>query len=408
MQSRSSALLSAPSHSLNIWQYSIQNRTWARHQPATNPPQGAVGESVACIAVGRDNSTCIWLLNLASWMWSELPGFFPRGARVYGMSAVGSVVYFMGSDLAEDLPSPVVHCDLSTFEPFVESSRGESKAGVKSLIFPPSMSVQITEPSTPLGTEGPSFFPPTSQSPPRHTEVAASVLPSYDTAPSPLNPRVATILFLTPYRKLHECHGDSQFEKLKNNLTSEWTTCAMIAMCFIGVNGAIFGFTKDSTIVTIDDIAERAVAVSMLSSVLSLAAAAWMYCVYYPQDGDTFRHQARDALNTYAIFSIRARVPFACDCVAIAAFIVFVLHSLIEVYPRDGGAARSCDRDPGGSQLDGILLLFRATCCRVYTTWPWADIPWDGSDTGDTASVMTVVGTEESGQKHDGVTSVPS
>ena len=55
------------------------------------------------------------------------------------------------------------------------------------------------------------------------------------------------------------------------------------------VNGAIFGFAKDSTIVAIDDFAERAVAVSMLSSVISLASAAWMYCIYYPQDGDKFR-----------------------------------------------------------------------------------------------------------------------
>ena len=32
------------------------------------------------------------------------------------MSAVGSIVYFMGVNLATDLPSPVVHCDLSIFK----------------------------------------------------------------------------------------------------------------------------------------------------------------------------------------------------------------------------------------------------------------------------------------------------
>lgn len=64
------------SHSLNIWQYSVQNRTWAKHNPTTNPPQGdgpnfptnlagcIVGENIACVAIQRDEGTCIWSLDL--------------------------------------------------------------------------------------------------------------------------------------------------------------------------------------------------------------------------------------------------------------------------------------------------------------------------------------------------------
>jgi len=105
-------------------------------------------------------------------------------------------------------------------------------------------------------------------------------------------------------------------------------------MCFIGVDSAIMGLSKDGTIMSIDGLGERAVAVSMMTSVIGLASSAWMYCVYYPQDGDTFRNRALDALNTYAIFSIRARVPVLCVGATIIAFIMFVLHTVANMFPE--------------------------------------------------------------------------
>lgn len=87
------------------------------------------------------------------------------------------------------------------------------------------MSVANTEPSTPISKE------PTSHAPhiplPKHTESAASFLPSYDNPPPPLNTTVAGVLFWSPYRRLHESKDDSEFEKIKNDLSHEWTNCAM-------------------------------------------------------------------------------------------------------------------------------------------------------------------------------------
>ena len=132
---------------LNIWQFSIPNRTWVRRSAATDPPQGSgkpwplllhgcmAGENIACISVGREEGTCVWALDLSgefvleaefprlillSWSsvcaWKEIPGFLPKGARVYGMSSVGSIVYFMGHGLDPTTSSPVVHCNMADFE----------------------------------------------------------------------------------------------------------------------------------------------------------------------------------------------------------------------------------------------------------------------------------------------------
>lgn len=72
---------------LNIWQYSMLNHTWSRRTAATSPPQGIgtiwplslcgclVGDDVACIALGRDDGTCIWALDLLSkWSLNALIG----------------------------------------------------------------------------------------------------------------------------------------------------------------------------------------------------------------------------------------------------------------------------------------------------------------------------------------------
>jgi hypothetical protein len=101
-------------------------------------------------------------------------------------------------------------------------------------------------------------------------------------------------------------------------------------------------------------------------------------------------------------------VPFACDCVAIGAFIVFVLHSLIEVYPEMVLPLAG---------LIGILVgLNWMVYCYYFVRLVLVSIRRGlgrifhrtGSDTEDTASVMTVVGTEESERKHDGAVSVSS
>lgn len=113
------------------------------------------------------------------------------------------------------------------------------------------------------------------------------------------------------------------------------------------------GLSKDGTIIQIDGFGERAVAISMMASVIGLAVSAWMYCVYYPQDGETFRvcpipypvpwsfltcfmvqNRALDALNTYAIFSIRARVPVLCVGVTIVSFILFMVHTVANMFPE--------------------------------------------------------------------------
>src|SRR5260370_41670722 len=48
--------------------------------------------------------------------WREVPGFLPKGARVCGMSSVGSIVYFMGHGLDPTTSSPVVHCNMANFK----------------------------------------------------------------------------------------------------------------------------------------------------------------------------------------------------------------------------------------------------------------------------------------------------
>ncbi|SRR5260221_10295309 len=139
--------LSENLESLNIWQFSIPNRTWVRRSATTSAPQGSgklwppslhgclVGENIACIAVGREQGTCVWALDLSSGFvlavqflrmillflssacaWREIPGFLPKGARVYGMSSVGSIVYFMGHGLNSTTSSPIVHCNMANFE----------------------------------------------------------------------------------------------------------------------------------------------------------------------------------------------------------------------------------------------------------------------------------------------------
>jgi len=131
---------------LNIWQYSMLNHTWSRRTAASPPPQGTgaawpislcgclVGEDVACIALGREDGTCVWALDLhcawrrlfvstcmqsltyhwfVAWTWTEIPGALPPGSSVFAMSAVGTTAYFMGDSLASN--SPIVHCDMSLY-----------------------------------------------------------------------------------------------------------------------------------------------------------------------------------------------------------------------------------------------------------------------------------------------------
>lgn len=57
----------------------------------------------------------------------------------------------------------------------------------------------------------------------------------------------------------------------------------------ISVNAATLGFSKGSTVIPIDDFAEAAVAISMLSSAVGVAVVAWMYSLHFKMDGETFR-----------------------------------------------------------------------------------------------------------------------
>lgn len=69
---------------LNIWQYSMPNHTWSRRTAASPPPQGSggtwpltlcgclAGEDVACIAIGREDDTCVWALDLHCTCWIPL------------------------------------------------------------------------------------------------------------------------------------------------------------------------------------------------------------------------------------------------------------------------------------------------------------------------------------------------
>ncbi|KAF8335879.1 uncharacterized protein EI90DRAFT_3047402 [Cantharellus anzutake] len=246
------------------------------------------------------------------------------------MSSVGSIVYFMGQGLDPDTSSPVVHCNMANFEPWIESS--QPPKGIESMFFPPSISLPGSEPPSP--NHETKEHPLMSLASSTEISVSSSLLPSYDSLPPPMNPHTASFLFFTPYRRMHTATDDSQFEKIKIDLSTEWMTCAMIVMCLIGVDSAILGLSKEGTIMPMDTSGERAIAVSMMSSAIGLAVSAWMYCIYYPQEGDLFRLRALDALNTYAIFSIRARIPILCVGVATSAFLIFVVHTLSAMFPE--------------------------------------------------------------------------
>lgn len=156
------------------------------------------------------------------------------------MSAVGTTVYFMGDGLAPN--SSIVHCDLSLYavsiicqcremfdakyffrgQPWNPSSRNLT-GRLKSLIFPDS------QPQSPVDETLSTIHssPPTGVTVSSGAPCAPAVLPSYGSSPSPLNLTVASFLFFTPYRILHEAKDDAQFERIRNSLAGEWATCAM-------------------------------------------------------------------------------------------------------------------------------------------------------------------------------------
>ena len=98
---------------LNIWQFSIPNRTWVRRLATTSAPQGSgklwplslhgcmVGENIACIAVGREQGTCVWALDLSSGF--VLAAYFPcmvlfsSRQRVHGGRSPGSFLRVLAS-----------------------------------------------------------------------------------------------------------------------------------------------------------------------------------------------------------------------------------------------------------------------------------------------------------------------
>ena len=105
-------------------------------------------------------------------------------------------------------------------QPWVESSRADN--GIESMVFP-SLSPSGSGPPSPAGPREQFPFPVSGE-----VSALPSVLPSYDSLPLPFSPRVAAFLFWTPYRRLHLALDDAHFEKIKNDLSSEWMTCAMI------------------------------------------------------------------------------------------------------------------------------------------------------------------------------------
>lgn len=58
------------------------------------------------------------------------------------------------------------------------------------------------------------------------------------------------------------------------------------------VDAAILGLSQGNTLVPVDRIAIKAVAVSILSALIGVCFTCWLYIVYYSQDGDTFRVSA--------------------------------------------------------------------------------------------------------------------
>lgn len=57
----------------------------------------------------------------------------------------------------------------------------------------------------------------------------------------------------------------------------------------VRVDAAILGLSRDGTIMPVDKMAIKAIAVSILTALVGVCFTCWLYIIYYSQDGETFR-----------------------------------------------------------------------------------------------------------------------
>ncbi|SRR5258708_7158548 len=145
------------------------------------------------------------------------------------------------------------------------------------------------------------------------------------------------------------------------------------------VDSAIMGLSKDGTIMSIDGFGQRAVAVSMMASVIGLASSAWLYCVYYPQDGDTFRVRPTPCLASWLF--LHACTESSVGCTQYLCHLLYSSsgtcamrrsndHSIHyvcashrgEYVPGDRNAPRRSPRPPHRIKLVHIPILFHSIC----------------------------------------------
>ncbi|EIM82246.1 uncharacterized protein STEHIDRAFT_160801 [Stereum hirsutum FP-91666 SS1] len=139
----------------------------------------------------------------------------------------------------------------------------------------------------------------------------------------------------TYFRELREAdqRADDDLMGVVRRIIEEWKTMGALLFALAALDAAVFGFSRDGTIFTVNEGSKYAIAMSSVAACVGGVVDVCFLIRYSSCDAALFQSYAKDVLKSYLFFSLSSRIPAFSVLVAVTSLAVFMCMVVYTIAP---------------------------------------------------------------------------